>query len=78
MREGFINVGNGRSYKRKGKTRHHLVLCAYCFTKFKILSVHFKRYHPEELKEITEDVRNAIGKGQIGEINGIRFIKTGN
>jgi len=77
MRTGFINVSNGRKYKRKGKTRHHLVSCTYCnFRKFKLLNVHFKMYHPGVMEQFNKDMTKILMKGQIGTINGIRIIKT--
>ena len=79
METRFINVSNGRLYKRNGKTRHHLVSCTYCdFKKFKLLKVHFNLYHPGVLEKWNKEFAIRLSKGQIGEINGIRFITSDN
>lgn len=77
MKSGFINISNGKRYKRKGKTRHHFVSCTYCDNKkFKLLKVHFKMYHPGVLEEFNEIFEKSLSTGKFGSINGIRFVKS--
>lgn len=63
-----------KRYKRKGfkNRRRHLGLCTYCFRKFKLMTLHFEKYHPEAF----EGFRRVLKNGIIGQINGMKVIQT--
>lgn len=64
-----------KKYKRKGFKYliRHFVKCGYCERLIKSMNYHLNKYHKEEINNINK----AIGKGYIGNINGIRFVQSG-
>ena len=63
--------------KFKGHTRHFNQVCPYCSSKTKQINLHYKTYHPKELKEYENVLSRLFAKGEFGSVNGVRFIKTG-
>ncbi len=71
----FFPLGN-RKRKYKNNTRHFYVTCPYCDKRKKNITLHFKNYHSAELWRMNQSTRNALRKGSVGVLTGIRFIKT--